>query len=631
MQTVDFSINVTPGGNSLAALKEINAELERMISLQKQAGMGGGGGGFGPGGGGGGSGGGGGGGGYSGSTAGGSVGGSRRTTMGPTGTTSAATNAASAAGYSQPFVSPTAFDPYQKASASLNDDDNAPGGPQTAEQKAAARLRRWQISMGIQSLGYGLEDIYYSGVRGALNNLPFAAQGLAAVAGVNPDIAERVAGTAALIGTAGMVAYDNRESIAKSLGFSLGSRQDSIFGMPELSGMQQAQKKIDDAMYYVNKYGESSSLGQRYRSEAIQSMVDLEQARARSTSEAEIARVRSLPSLSSMSSSEVLGMAGLGGDRLAARLMKNGVSVTEEDIRKQGQLLYDDTKLTPLSSIFGLRPQMDEAFFQSNYNKAKENATNVASASAASMAGRISKAMSGDPAAMQAIKDDLANNKLQGRDRTMAQAVANLGGMSSFDASRVQSLINSARNPGADLAGLQRELGGIVGSYAGNSGVADEFVDAAGESMAEMNRQAAQPWQQGFSQNEGRYVANIAASLGGIDANGSQGRYKAQQIGNLKSQIYQDLLASGVPPAKARELASQLYTQGRGQYKGMADASAGAANGYSPMENFVSMLGEEQQMAFGQMMQNRIQIQMQQSMLRRNALNRSRFGLRGTR
>ena len=449
--------------------------------------------------------------------------------------------------------------------------------------------------------------------------------------GARLGIAERVAGTAALIGTTGMVAYDNRESIAKGLGFNLGSRQQSIFGMPELSGMQQAQKKIDDAMYYVNKYGEESSLGKRYRSEAIQSMVDLDQSRARSTSESEIARVRSLPSLSSMSSAEILGMTGLGGDRMAARLMKNGVSVSEKDIRKQGQLLYDDSTFSPLSSIFGNRPQMSESFFKENYSQARKNAENVAADNAASMAGRISKAMSGDPSAMQAIKDDLANNKLQGRDRTMAQAVANLGGMSSFDASRVQSLVNSAKNPGSDLAGLQRELGGIVGSYAGSPEIAGEFVGAAGEAMGEMQKNATLPWQQNFSANQDRYTANIAASLGGIDGNGARGRYKAQQINNLKSQIYQDLISSGVPPARARGLAAQLYTQGRGQYKGMSDAAIGADNGMSPMMNFMSMLGEEQQMAFGQMMQNRFQIQMQQSMLRRNALNRSRFGLRGTR
>lgn len=606
-QVVDFQLNIRPGATSLSQLQEINAELERMIGLQKQAGMGGGSG-MGGGGVGGGMGGGG---GFSSTPAssarqstGGTIPGSSgssyygpesnaepaapassaRQSSGRNYGSSATGNAAFAAGMSSAASSSTLGDTLFGMSTAAVDPDNPDNKNMTHEQRAAARLRRWQMTMGIQSLGYGLEDIYYSGARGALNNLPFAAQGLAATVGVNPETAERISGYTALAATTAMVAYDNREGLAKSAGIDLGKREDKIMGvipnylgMPDLSDTQAAQKKVTDAMYYVDKYGEKSNEGKKYKEEAIKAMVDVQSAQARDTSPAEIARVRSLPSVQAMSSGEILGRTGLGGDRMTANL-------------------------------------------------AQSKAVSESSAS------QISKALSGDPKAISALQQDIKDNKLTGRDMTMAQSVVNMGGkMSAFDAKRIESLRASASNPYADVKSAQGMIQGIMQNNGASEEDAAQFAGGMGQEMQEMQKRAPQNWQANFDMNKDRYVANIAASLGGIQANGSRGNARASQTNNLKGQIYSDLVNSGVPANKARELASQLYMEGNGQFRGRMDAASGANNGMSQMQNFMGMLGDEQQMAFGQFQQNRMQIQMHQTMLRRQQLMRSRFGLRGNR
>jgi uncharacterized protein (DUF2267 family) len=606
-QVVDFQLNIRPGATSLGQLQEINAELERMIGLQKQAGMGGG-----SGAGGGGVGGGmGGGGGFSSTPAssarqstGGTIPGSSgssyygpesnaepaapassaRQSSGRNYGSSATGNAAFAAGMSSAAASSTLGDSLFGMSTAAVDPDNPDSKNMTHEQRAAARLRRWQITMGIQSVGYGLEDIYYSGARGALNNLPFAAQGLAAAVGVNPEKAERVSGITALLATGAMVAYDNREGLAKSAGIDLGKREDKIMGvipnylgMPDLSDTQAAQKKVSDAMYYVDKYGEKSNEGKKYKEEAIKAMVDVQSAQARDTSPAEIARVRSLPSVEAMSSGEILGRTGLGGDRMTANL-------------------------------------------------AQSKAVSESSAS------QISKALSGDPKAISALQQDIKDNKLSGRDLSMAQSVVNMGGnMSAFDAKRIESLRASASNPYTDIKAGQSMIQGIMQNSGASKEDAAQFANGMGQEMGEMQKRAPQNWQASFDMNKDRYVANIAASLGGIQANGSRGNARASQTNNLKGQIYSDLVNSGVPANKARELANQLYMEGNGQFRGRMDAASGASNGMSQMQNFMGMLGDEQQMAFGQFQQNRMQIQMHQAMLRRQALMRSRFGMRGNR
>jgi hypothetical protein len=498
---------------------------------------------------------------------------------------SATDNAAFAAGMSSSASSSTLGDTLFGMSTAAVDPDNPDSKNMTHEQRAAARLRRWQITMGIQSVGYGLEDIYYSGARGALNNLPFAAQGLAAAVGVNPEKAERVSGITALLATGAMVAYDNREGLAKSAGIDLGKREDKIMGvipnylgMPDLSDTQAAQKKVTDAMYYVDKYGEKSNEGKKYKEEAIKAMVDVQSAQARDTSPAEIARVRSLPSVEAMSSGEILGRTGLGGDRMTANL-------------------------------------------------AQSKAVSESSAS------QISKALSGDPKAISALQQDIKDNKLSGRDMTMAQSVVNMGGnMSAFDAKRIESLRASASNPFTDIRAVQGTIQGIARNSGASNEDAIEFSGGKDNAdLKEVQRRAPQNWEANFDMNKDRYVANIAASLGGIQANGSRGNARASQTNNLKGQIYSDLVNSGVPANKARELANQLYMEGNGQFRGRMDAASGASNGMSQMQNFMGMLGDEQQMAFGQFQQNRMQIQMHQTMLRRQALMRSRFGMRGNR
>ena len=611
-QTVDFKINVSPGATSLSELRAINDELERMIALQKQSsnfngGGGGGGGGGGNGGGGG--------------------GGNGNNNIGNGGgggtSGSASVNAANAAGMSRPATGDSFYAQFAKSGGGGDEDQGM-----THEQLAAKRLKKWQATMGIQAIGYGLEDFYYSGARGALNNLPFAAQGLAAMTGMNSKVVDNVAGVAALVGTAGMVAYDNREEMSKKMGYKLGKREDNLFGLPGLNDSQEAQKRINDSMYYVNKYGEKSDSGGRYQAQAIKGMVELEAAKARSTSESEIARVRSLPSVGSAAAGEALNQTGLGGDRLTSYLSRNPKGATQEQIMTQLKSINAESTFSPISNLFGFK---SENMDMGNYGKAKEAADSIARTSSDKSASQISRAMSGDATAIEALKKDLADNKLSGRDRTMAESVMKMGKMSSYDANQISSLRSSSANPYANLSQIDSQIGG----YMKSSGVSEEdskdFRGANMEEMQEKKKRAPYSWQKNLDANRSRYEENIAASFGGMEASGSRGNSGATQRNNLKKQIYSDLLAQGVPRDQASREANRLYGAGQTAYQGMKKDAQGMQNGASTMENMMFAMGDEQQMAFGQFQQNRIQIQMHQSMLRRQAMMRSRYGLRGMR
>jgi hypothetical protein len=514
---------------------------------------------------------------------------------------------------------------YAQITKANSDGDDVKNQGKTPEQIAAERHRRWQVTMGIQSVGYGLEDMYYSGARGALNNLPFAAKGLAAVAGVNPDTSERIAGHTALVGTAAMVAYDNREEMSKKMGFNLGKREENIFGLPGLNDSQAAQKRISDSMYYVDKYGEKSDSGSRYQAQAIKGMVELESAKARSVSESEIARVRSLPSIGSAAAGEALKQTGLGGDRLTAYLSKDPKSATQEQIMTQLKSINRESVFTPISDLFGYKPANVD---MGNYGKAKEAADSIARTASDKSASQISRAMSGDATAIEALKKDLADNKLSGRDRTMAESVMKMGKMGSYEANQISSLRSSASNPYANLSQIDKQIGSYMGLSNEDS---KDFRGANMEQMQEQKKRAPYSWQKNLDANRSRYEENIAASFGGMEASGSRGNSRATQRNNLKKQIYSDLLAQGVPRDQASRESNRLYGAGQTAYQGMKKDAQGMQNGASTMENMMFAMGDEQQMAFGQFQQNRIQIQMHQSMLRRQAMMRSRYGLRGMR
>jgi hypothetical protein len=653
-QNIDFRLNVTPDSTSLSNLKAINAELEKMVNLLGRTGGGtgagvgagvGGGMGFGSGGGtaganaaaaagvGGGGGMGGGGGGGGGGLRGGGAGAG---TFG-----SAGANASAAAGF------PASAGGFSSSGGgglgimagsimSQATEGNETARAMTAEERHRQNLRRWQLTMGIQSLGYGLEDIYYSGIRGALNNFPFAAQGLAALAGVNPATSMAVAGGAALFGTAGMVAYDNRERIAKGMGFNLGSREDNIFGLPDLSGAQKAQKDISDAMYYVDKYGRGSDLGQRYLADAIGAMQRSNRDLASRPNEQEIARIRDMPDAGLMTGAQIMGTSGIGGDAMARRMAQQGVSVSEADIRKQADMLYQEGRFAPFERIFGANTpsinilgmnlagtQMPESYLQENRAAATKKAEEVARAARDQKSTNLAQALAGDPNRIAELERGLKDGSLTGRDAEAARAAVGLArNMSSFDAQRIASLRSGAANPYANIDRIGQQMAGYMGDAAG------DLMPGEMDEMREAQRRGSRQWQRNFEQNEGRYISNIAASYGGIKASGTRGNARSQQLANLRSEIYNDLVRSGVPAGRARQLARELDRSGRDTFN-EAWADSDLPNGMNQMQNFMMGLGEEQQMMFGQFNQNAMQIQMHQQMLRQQRMRRTRFGLRG--
>ena len=466
-QNIDFRLNVTPDSTSLSNLKAINAELEKMVNLMGRTGGGGGMGGMGSGGG------------AAAASAASAAGVSVPAGGGSGGRSfpasvsvlsgSPSQNAAAAAGFAGPAVSSPSYG--LGAHSSSTDLDFLGGDAQdsrmSAEDRHRANLRRWQLTMGVQSLGYGLEDIYYSGVRGALNNFPFAAQGLSALAGVDPNKSMAVAGVSALVGTAGMVAYDNRERIAKSMGINLGTREDSIFGIAQLSGAQKAQKDISDAMYYVDKYGRGSNLGQRYLADAIGSMEAQNRDLLRRGTEQDVARIRGLPDAGLIGGAGILGAAGLGGDAFARSIARQGVSVSDADVRRQAEMMYADSRIEPISRMFGMQSAMPDSYLEQNRAAATANAERVARLQRDQTASNLGAALSGDPGRIAQLEAQLKEGSLSGRDRRVAEATVNLArNMTPFDAQRIAALRSGAANPYANLGRISDQIGGLLGDGA---------------------------------------------------------------------------------------------------------------------------------------------------------------------
>ena len=633
MQSFDFQVNVRPGATSLSDLKEINAQLERMIELQKQVNSGGG---FGPGrdNGSGRDGSGRDGGGRDGGGGDGSGTGSGSSYFGDSGSGGGKRRAASAAGLNTSSVGSDS-DPIASAYSSMAGMDPSYSQPMTHEQRHAANLRRWQMIMGIQSLGYGVEDMYYSGARGVLNNLPFMAQGAAAMFGVPPGVGQAVAGITALAATSGLVAYENREGIAGSLDLSLGTRAESMFGTPEVSATQKAQKKSSDAMYYVGKYGDQSAIGRRYLSESIDASVEAEKSAFRDIDPNAIARIRSSMSPSERGAGESLKGLGLGTDYIARR-MSEGYKPSESELNAEAQKLFKDETYGDadiFSAISNRYLSSAKKFFPTT-NDFTEQAGKNLNMTATGVSQRITEAMSGNPDAIRSLKNDLASGdkSIPASMRQATQDAVNLSGnLSSYESSRIQSLQRSAAQPFANVQGLSNQIGGMLSENGASNVTVNNIMNPMAEEMQQQSNNAPRQWQKVVEENQERWVSNIAASLGGIRSN-SRGRAATQQTNNLKQQVYYDLVNSGVPPDAARALSAQLFAQGQSQFQSMyGQAGEMRGNGMSQMQNFMYMMGEEQQMAFGQMQQSAVEIQMQRSALRQMGWQRSRFGLRGVR
>lgn len=630
VQTYDFIINSRLGPTSLADLKEYNAQLERMIELQKQAGMGGG---FGGGGGSGGSGGGGGGSGGSGGGGGGGGGTGVNPGTVSSGNNSHNSNAAAAAGMRSNRIS--GVDPIQAAFQSAMSDQNLDKSDSrlTQEQLRQKRLADWQRVVGIQSLGYGLEDLYYSGFRGVLNNLPFMAQGLGSILGASPVFAQNLAGYTALGATTALVAYENREPIAKYFGYDLGDRENSLLGIAEKSRAEKLQEQASNAAYYINKYGQESSLGRQYFGESARALAGAQRAAGADVSAAEVASMINAMSPQEAAMGQNIASLGLGGVR-TGEMIRNAAKSTPSEIEEEAKRLLNANTYSilgipaPLSNYLMSGTGKFNPTVADFRQKAEEN---LGPGSLGKYAYLIQQTLSGDADARKALED--AGDKIPQSLRDDANAALGIAKkMTVFDANRIQSLRASAANPFADTKAINDQVRNILSGYAeGNEGGLGPIMESFGEGIDNARQRAMQPWQQSFQANRGRYVGNIAASFGGIQTNAARGNGRTMQRNNLKAMIIEDLVASGVPAAQAQKLAGELYTEGYGQFRMLNDAASGMANGLSSTENFMMMLNEEQNLAFSQFQQNRMMIMQQQSALRRNAWVRTRPGFRGSR
>jgi len=441
--------------------------------------------------------------------------------------------------------------------------------------------------------------------------------------GVDPTKSMAVAGFAALAGTTGMVINDNREKIAEGLGVNLGTRESNIFGLPALSGAQKAQKDISDSMYYVDKYGRDSGLGQRYLADATTAMQKANRDLAGRPTEQDIARIRDLPDAGISAGARIMGMSGIGGDTMARRMAQQGVSVSEGDISKQAELLYRDKRIEPISQLFGMQSSMPDSFLQQNRAEATKKAEEVARQARDTKSTNLAQAMAGDSSRIAELERGLKDGSLTGRDAEAAKAAVGLArNMSGFDAQRISSLRAGAANPYANIDRIGQQMSRYMGD------AAKDVMPGEMDEMRENQRRGAKGWEKNFSANEERYIGNIAASYGGIKASGSQGDIRSKQLSNLRAEIYNDLIRSGVPAGRARQLSRELDRSGRDTFN-EAWGDSNMPNGMNQMQNFMMGLGGEQQQMFGQFNQNAMQIQMHQQMLRQQRMRRTRFGLRG--
>ncbi|CAB5237947.1 hypothetical protein UFOVP142_38 [uncultured Caudovirales phage] len=500
-------------------------------------------------------------------------------------------------------------------------DPGAKGG--RSSRNGESSWANWSKISGLNAIAYGIEDMYLGGIAGAVNNVPFAVQGLSSMLGFSAQTALATAGPAALLATGGYMAYRNRESIYEDLGISL-PRDQSFLGVAEKNEQQKAQKLYDDAMYYADRYGSGSAVGRGYAATAADNLYELQAKAKTEVTPDQIAAFRLMGTSETRSQAERLAsLSGYAGDYRAyfeSSIKNNAESMAQ--IRKEaeeslrGKLTYSDpirNRLfdTEAAVSAGVKSET-ESFVRS---RAGEKTNSVVAA------------LSGDTSAIVRLQEEAAKS---GTTPERAKEINGLLEMSKklsgMDRADLGRLRQEAGDPYADQ---KRALGSIRSrlTKAGASGESLEAMMSGFENEANAARgNAMETWEEKLTQNYGRYSKNIGAALGGIELNSGNRKARAMQVGNLKNQIYFDLINSGVPEGEAAKRAEELFNSGSNVNKKLVSDAQG-----NPMV-FMNSIDAEQQMAVQSQFAGFTQIMMARSAYRQSMLMQmTRRGIRGAR
>lgn len=467
----------------------------------------------------------------------------------------------------------------------------------------------WARISGFNAFAYGLEDMYYAGFRGVMNNIPFMAQGLGATFLSQPQ-AMALAGVGALAATGGAMLYDNRESIFGEA--ALGARENSIFGLPTRTEAGRFEKMASDAMAQVDKYGAGSRLGQSYMADAARAIAKARDASVVDMSAEEIAGILRQPGAADITRAERLSSLNAPMGDLA---------------RQNRETLWNTNRDQYLAQAAEEARDKAGLFTGVSAEKQMESARALADKDAGKYYGLLQTAMSGNPEVIRSLESQMESAKLSEEQKTTIRSMAKFSGNFSGSESRyLDQLKSGASNPFADVEYRQREIRGMLSENGMDDRAADNIANALGNEMREQQRNAPMPWEEIYGANQKRWVGNIAASFGSIELNGRNANARNMQTRSMKSEIYNSLLAAGVPREEAARRADLLYREGYEQYQQMVNANQGNPAG------FMASLSEEQQMAFSQYQQNYAQIQMQYQAWRQyGRFQRSRMAFRGAR
>lgn len=466
---------------------------------------------------------------------------------------------------------------------------------------------------GFNALAYGVEDMYYAGFRGALNNVGFLAQGIGSQF-LSKEAAMGLAGVGALTATAGAIMYDNRESIFGEA--ALGARENSIFGLPTRTEAGRFEKMASDAMYYVDRYGAGSRLGQSYMADAARAIAKARDASVVDMSAEEIAGILRQPGAADITRAERLSSLNAPMGDLA---------------RQNREDLWNTNRDQYLAQAAEEARDKADWFTGVSAEKQMESARALADKDAGKYYVLLQTAMSGNPEVIRSLESQMESAKLSEEQKTTIRSITKFSGNFSGSESRyLDQLKSGASNPFADVEYRQREIRGMLSENGMDDRAADNIANALGNEMREQQRNAPMPWEETVGRNRDRWVGNIAASFGSIELNSGNRRLRTAQMSNMQNEIYYSLLSAGVPANIARQQTGLLYQEGYENYQQMA-ATANVNNGNTQAQNFMMMLGDEQAVAFDQYQQNRMMIQMQQSAFRRMQMMRSRNNLRGGR
>lgn len=510
------------------------------------------------------------------------------------------------------------FDPLDSVLDSLEDPDpmnmSAPaggggrGGGGSGSPKQG-EWANWAKISGFNALAYGLEDMYYAGFRGVMNNVPFMAQGLGATF-LSQQSAMALAGVGALGATGGAMLYDNREAIFGEA--ALGARENSIFGLPTRTEASRFDKMASDAMYYVDKYGEGSRLGQSYAADAAAAMRKARDAAVVDASAEEISAILRSPGAADIGRAERLSSLNAPMGDLARQYASDLWNQNRDSYIRQAQ---EDA-------------QNKATFFEGvSGEKQMQSARALADTDAGKYVSLMQAAMSGNAETLRSLESQMDNAKLTEDQRAAIRSMAKFNNnFTGSDNRFLDQLRAGSNNPFADIDYRQRELRGMLSDRGMDDREADNVANSIGDDMRERQRNAPMPWEEVYGANQKRWVGNIAASFGSIELNGRNANARGMQTRSMKSEIYNSLLAAGVPREEAARRADLLYKEGFEQYQTMVNANQGNPGG------FMASLSEEQQMAFAQYQQNYAQIQMQYQAWRQyGRFQRSRMAFRGAR